>query len=637
MKTKYDIFISYRRTGGFESANLIAEKLKGMGYSVFFDLESLRSGKFNEQLYLVIEQCKDFVVVLPDKALERCSNADGTANEEDWIRKEVIHAMNHQKNIVPVMLSGFEWPEKMPDGLTSLKDYQSITASNHETFDLSMQRLAGYLKSKPHRFKLLKTLVCVATAIVALAAVTYFSLLRIAHPLCTSVANEYSIGMGLVHEIRCIEADLRTEWEGFLNSYYSASSQNRRTNLEDDMMVLLDHKELSAKDVHSRIRPVVNLSDWQTVLLGLYGSHKEDIQALPLFVASYVDDFDTLVNNMRQVVIRHAYQPYETRIVNQNLQFYEHSANMMYYAYLQEITKLPKGCRKAHDELSRSWNLMPTTSLALPQEEYERLQQAELSKIKELLNKMESDNRLRENETYDMELRLDSLEAMADALGLIYEINDADLGQQNIAENQVAMKRELAKQKKVELAEETKELMQLYEELKDNCQLKSSDADSYQWGKIIHMAMVLSQSVEDQKMSQQHGLSTEIIINPSIVYADLCKILNDYIDLHPDSEYYIYPLRLYYKMVADGKRQLGGQLIFAFKDYAEHPLYKVGDIIVKRNDVAITDYESLSSAVSENKKGTVEFLRMENSQLVLYKENVPESSVLVGYLEVGEY
>lgn len=91
MKTKYDIFISYRRTGGFESANLIAEKLKGMGYSVFFDLESLRSGKFNEQLYLVIEQCRDFVVVLPDKALERCSNADGTANEEDWIRKEVIH------------------------------------------------------------------------------------------------------------------------------------------------------------------------------------------------------------------------------------------------------------------------------------------------------------------------------------------------------------------------------------------------------------------------------------------------------------------------------------------------------------------------------------------------------------------
>ena len=156
MKTKYDIFISYRRTGGFESANLIAEKLRGMGYSVFFDVESLRSGKFNEQLYHVIEQCKDFVIVLPENGLDRCSNNDGKPNEEDWIRKEVIHAIERQKNIVPVMLSGFEWPAQTPDGMVSLKDYQAITASNHETFDLAMLRLAGYLKSKPHKFKLLK-------------------------------------------------------------------------------------------------------------------------------------------------------------------------------------------------------------------------------------------------------------------------------------------------------------------------------------------------------------------------------------------------------------------------------------------------------------------------------------------------
>ena len=46
---KYDVFISYRRDA-FESANLIAEKLRSAGYSVFFDLETLRAGKFNEQL-----------------------------------------------------------------------------------------------------------------------------------------------------------------------------------------------------------------------------------------------------------------------------------------------------------------------------------------------------------------------------------------------------------------------------------------------------------------------------------------------------------------------------------------------------------------------------------------------------------
>lgn len=62
----YDVFISYRRSS-FESANLIAEKLRSMGYRVFFDVETLRSGKFNEQLFQVIENCADFIVVLPPR------------------------------------------------------------------------------------------------------------------------------------------------------------------------------------------------------------------------------------------------------------------------------------------------------------------------------------------------------------------------------------------------------------------------------------------------------------------------------------------------------------------------------------------------------------------------------------------
>lgn len=57
---KYDIFISYRRTS-YDTANLIATRLKAAGYRVFFDLESMRSGPFNEQLYNVIKECKAFV------------------------------------------------------------------------------------------------------------------------------------------------------------------------------------------------------------------------------------------------------------------------------------------------------------------------------------------------------------------------------------------------------------------------------------------------------------------------------------------------------------------------------------------------------------------------------------------------
>ena len=113
INTNYDIFISYRRAS-YDTANLIATRLKAAGYSVFFDLESLRSGKFNEQLYSVIENCKDFISVLPPNALDRC------VNEDDWVRLEICHAMKHNKNIIPVMLNGFTWPNPMPSGMEEL-------------------------------------------------------------------------------------------------------------------------------------------------------------------------------------------------------------------------------------------------------------------------------------------------------------------------------------------------------------------------------------------------------------------------------------------------------------------------------------------------------------------------------------
>lgn len=60
MTLTYDIFISYRRDA-FESANLFATRLKALGYRVFFDIETMNAGKFNEQLLDVISKCKDVI------------------------------------------------------------------------------------------------------------------------------------------------------------------------------------------------------------------------------------------------------------------------------------------------------------------------------------------------------------------------------------------------------------------------------------------------------------------------------------------------------------------------------------------------------------------------------------------------
>ena len=80
---KYDVFISYRRDGGEYTARVIYDKLTELGYSVFFDVESLRSGDFNTKLYDVIDSCKDFIIVLSPNALDRC------VNKGDWVKNEI--------------------------------------------------------------------------------------------------------------------------------------------------------------------------------------------------------------------------------------------------------------------------------------------------------------------------------------------------------------------------------------------------------------------------------------------------------------------------------------------------------------------------------------------------------------------
>ena len=57
---KYDIFISYRHDGGQYLA-LLFEHLREKGLKVFLDVESLKVGHFDEQIYNEIERRNIFV------------------------------------------------------------------------------------------------------------------------------------------------------------------------------------------------------------------------------------------------------------------------------------------------------------------------------------------------------------------------------------------------------------------------------------------------------------------------------------------------------------------------------------------------------------------------------------------------
>lgn len=160
-RLKPAVFISYRRDGGSELARLLFDALTRRGYTTFFDVETLRSGPFDSALYRRIEDAVDVVVVLPPNSLERCNNVG------DWFRLEIAHALSQKKNVVPVLMPGFVWPETLPEDIAALRQMNGI-APSHTMFEESVGRLAKLLRAWPLlRWVRHAAVVCALTAIVA--------------------------------------------------------------------------------------------------------------------------------------------------------------------------------------------------------------------------------------------------------------------------------------------------------------------------------------------------------------------------------------------------------------------------------------------------------------------------------------
>ena len=137
----YQIFISYRRDGGESLAMLLRDRLREKGYQVFLDVESLRSGDFNEALYGVIEQCTDVLLVLPPNGLDRC-----IGNPDDWVRREIEHAFACEKNIIPVLMRNFQFPDErdLPPKMKPLVKMNGVPASM-DYFDAVIDKIVNQM------------------------------------------------------------------------------------------------------------------------------------------------------------------------------------------------------------------------------------------------------------------------------------------------------------------------------------------------------------------------------------------------------------------------------------------------------------------------------------------------------------
>ena len=197
--SKYDVFISYRREGGQDTARIIRDELRAKGFRVFFDVEALRSGKFNEQLLDTIQECNDFILICSQGALDRCCQPD------DWVRQELACALKHKKNVIPVLLRGFEFPsyETLPEDIREVCYCNGLSAS-HEHFDAFILKLISFLKAQKRLLSFFRSLPFNGRR-AALAIVSAFVLVGLLAVGGYRLARGPGVFPGTTEEIACVE------------------------------------------------------------------------------------------------------------------------------------------------------------------------------------------------------------------------------------------------------------------------------------------------------------------------------------------------------------------------------------------------------------------------------------------------
>ena len=566
---RYDIFVSYRRIS-FPIANLIATRLKAAGYRVFFDIEEMGSGPFNEQLYNVIEGCRDFLIVLPDGALDRCHD------EEDWVRKEVMHAMSHKKNIIPIILSGFEWPSPMPKGMEDLKNYQGISASSIEFFDFSMQRLESYLKSRNNikQRKLIKWLT-IGTATLAILLLSMFLFFRsMAEPLCKEFADNMTMDVAVAD---FLVGD---------NKLLAAAMNELESGGKEQLYSQIEVVKLNIENYKSGASVRLQFSGWQKFLLSLHGINETKLSIVKSELDGMYLYIDETMKLMQSLAEKEYILPSESKVIESKFTELQLFANVLYYKYLQIMSSLPESVLEESNELRSKLVNMPKVALGAKEAEYDLFIKQEYERISGEISSLKDRTKNAEDKLYKEEKKLDSL-------------NDA--------------------------------FMNEYRSYIEKCKIVSGDTPWNNWTKVQSASLFLKtfMPVYNEAVAEGDDIGS---LTPEVILADLCLLLDEYKKCHHDAAF-VPSVKEYYKMVAAGA-PMEGVLVYAFAENCVHDVYKIGDIIVEWNGEKVKNRESLSGLYKKSSSGSLKLLRLQGSSLKELEIAIPGNEAVVAFVDL---
>jgi len=158
------VFISYQRRPSAILATYLHEKLKHYGIDVYLDTRQVDSGgHFPDRLVGAIEASDVFVCLVAD-----------TTFESDWVRREIEHAYNLSKTMIPIFQESYEQPRQMPDRFVESllqSDGIQILDTKNIYIDESVEQLAHMiLRTAPRKSSPLRLFAVIGIMLLILVA-----------------------------------------------------------------------------------------------------------------------------------------------------------------------------------------------------------------------------------------------------------------------------------------------------------------------------------------------------------------------------------------------------------------------------------------------------------------------------------
>jgi len=237
---QYDIFISYRHVIGVHLASRVKDALTKRGFLVFWD-DDLDGGKYSPKLLEKIAKAKDILIILTPGCLETC------ADENDWLRKEIRHAIECEINIVPFMDQGFHMDKdaySLPSDIASLREFQGVPPEKSKYFEPCINELVSkLLKSKPRTPPLddrwrSRLYLVVVLAVIVIGSVSIIGYLSWPNKLDVSIAE-------LEHEVQTDPNNIQA-LSTLVEKYWRSQETGRA---DDALKKVVNNPEVSGETI----------------------------------------------------------------------------------------------------------------------------------------------------------------------------------------------------------------------------------------------------------------------------------------------------------------------------------------------------------------------------------------------------